>query len=179
MLMELLRRRRSIRKYRKSPVDPETVRLLVEAALRAPSSRGINPWEFVVVSDPAVLRILADAKPHGGSFLADAPLAIVVCAEAERSDVWIEDASIATTLILLAAESMGLGACWIQIRNRSHESGGTAEQFVRSTLGIPDRLSVLSVVALGEPDETKPPHPDEDLMLDRIHAERYGNAWQK
>ena len=81
MFIDLLRSRRSIRKFEDRPVELEKVDLLVEAVLRSPSSRGSNPWEFVVVNDPAIINRLSTAKPHGASFLANAPLAIVVCAD--------------------------------------------------------------------------------------------------
>jgi nitroreductase len=91
MFIDLLRSRRSIRQFEPRPVEQAKVDLLVEAALRSPSSRGFNPWEFVVVDNPELIDRLSKAKPHGASFLAKAPLAVVVCADPEKSDVWVED----------------------------------------------------------------------------------------
>ena len=109
MFIELARKRRSIRRYLDKPVEKEKIDLLVETALRSPSSRGINPWEFVVVTDPEIIGRLSEAKPHGASFLRKAPLAVVVCADPEKSDVWVEDASIASVYLHLAAADLGLG----------------------------------------------------------------------
>jgi nitroreductase len=157
------------------PVEPEKIDLLIESALRAPSSRGFNPWEFIVVSDGVLLEKLSRAKPHGASFLKSAPLGIVVCADPEKCDVWIEDASIASIFIHLASESMELGSCWIQIRKRMHDQTKTAEQYIRELLDIPEKLNVESIIAVGYPTEKKSPHPKEDLQYDKVHYDVYGS----
>lgn len=175
----LIRKRRSIRKYKNKEVEPEKITLLTEAALRAPSSRGVNPWEFVVVTDRKLLGELSGCKPHGAAFLKDAPLGIVVCADSKKSDVWVEDASIAATFILLAAECMGLGACWIQVRGRMYDEKLTAAQKVAEILGLPNFLEVEAIVAVGYPDESKAPHGVEGLLWERIHEDRYGNPYKR
>jgi nitroreductase len=177
MYMELLRNRRSVRSFEDRPVEKEKVDLLVEAALRSPSSRGLNPWEFVVVTDKGKLKALSAAKPHGAGFLAGAPLGIVVTADPERCDVWIEDASIATILVQLAAESLGLASCWIQIRRRDHAPGRTAAEHVRQVLGIPSRLEVESMIAVGYPTRRPRPHGPDDLQFQKVHDDRYGTPF--
>lgn len=137
MFMSLIRKRRSIRKYTDQPIEADKIDTLVEAALRAPSSHGHNPWEFVLVTDRDLLERLARSKPTGATFLAGAPLGIVVCADRARSDVWIEDCAIAATFIQLAAESIELGSCWIQIRKRMHDDTATAAESVARTVGLP------------------------------------------
>lgn len=174
MFLSLIQKRRSIRRYLDKPVESEKVDRLIEAALRAPSSRGFNPWEFVVVTDSILLEKLSKAKPHGASFLKDASLGIVVCADPEKCDVWIEDASIASIFIHLAAESMGLGSCWIQIRKRMHDQTKTAEQYIRELLNIPQNFNVESMIAIGYPAEKKSPHPKEDLQYDKVYYNVYG-----
>ncbi|WP_457576962.1 nitroreductase family protein, partial [Desulfomarina sp.] len=89
MFLELLKKRRSIRRFQEKPVEKEKIDMLMEAALRSPSSRSLNPWEFVVVTDRSLLEELATSKPHGGSFIKNAPLAIVVCGDPGKSDVWV------------------------------------------------------------------------------------------
>lgn len=175
MFLSLIQKRRSIRKYLEKPVEAEKIDALVEAALRSPSSRGFNPWEFVVVTDKTLLEKLSKAKPHGASFLKNAPLGIVVCADPEKCDVWVEDASIASIFIHLAAESMGLGSCWIQIRKRMHDQTTTAQAYIRDLLNIPENLNVESIVAIGYPGEKKPPHLKEELQYRKVHYDFYGN----
>ena len=177
MFLKLLENRRSIRKYTSQAVGPETVDGLVEAALRSPSSMGSQPWEFIVVTQKDLLSDLARAKPHGATFLKDAPLGIVVCAAPSRSSVWVEDASIAATILHLAAASMGLGSCWIQIRERMHDENRTAGSFVAEVLGMPEELAVEAIVAVGYPAESKRPHAKGTLPYHRVHRERYGRLF--
>jgi len=174
MFLSLVQKRRSIRRYLDKPVEPEKIDRLIEAALRSPSSRGFNPWNFVVVTDSVLLEKLSKAKPHGASFLKDASLGIAVCADPEKCDVWIEDASIASIYIHLAAESMELGSCWIQIRKRMHDQTKTAEQYIRELLNIPENFNVESMIAIGYPAEIKSPHSKEDLQYGKVHYNLYG-----
>jgi nitroreductase len=177
MFLSLAQKRRSIRRYLEKPVETEKIERLFEAALRAPSSRGFNPWEFVVVTDRVLLERLSKAKPHGASFLKDASLGIVVCADPEKCDVWIEDASIASIYIHLAAESMNLGSCWIQIRERMHDREKSAGEYIRELLDIPKNFKIESMIAVGYPDEKKPPHPKEDLQYEKVHYNGYGKSF--
>ncbi len=174
MFLPLIRARRSIRRFTPQPVAPEAIARLAEAALRAPSSRGLNPWEFVFVEDAARLQRLAQAKPHGASFLAKAPLGVAVCADPQRCDVWVEDCAIAVTYIQLAAQAEGLGSCWIQIRRRQHAGGAPAADHVRTVLELPGHLEVEALIAIGHPAEHLPPHPPERLPRNRLHRDVYG-----
>lgn len=172
MFIDLLRKRRSIRQFQQKPVEREKIDLLVEAILRAPSSRSLNPWEFVVVTDPRIIGDLAKAKAHGSSFMKNAPLAIVVCADPGKCDVWIEDCSIAALIAHLAATDLGLGSCWIQIRLRDYDGRLSAEEYVREKLGLRDNIVVEAIVAIGYPREEKPGHPQTTLLYDRVrHVE--------
>lgn len=176
MLLSLIEKRRSIRKFQDKPVEPEVIDQLVEAALRSPSSRGFNPWEFVFVTDKECIEKLSRSKEHGSSFLKNAPLCVVVCADPEKSDVWVEDASIASIILHLASTSLGLGSCWIQIRKRPHDGSRSAEEYIQETLNIPKRLNIESIVAIGYSDEEKPPHPKASLLYDKISYNEYGKS---
>jgi nitroreductase len=177
MFMSLLTKRRSIRRYTNRPIEKDKIDFLLEAALRAPSSRGFDPWEFVVVSDRELLSRLAQAKEHGSAFLKDAALGIVVCADSSKSDVWMEDASIATIILQLAAEALGLGSCWIQIRARAHRLDRTSQEYVAELLRLPADMMVEAIVALGYPAEAKPPHPKEKLRWRQVHAQVFGTPY--
>jgi nitroreductase len=168
-MLELLRKRRSIRRYEDRPIETEKIELLKEAASRSPSSRSLNPWEFIFVEDPAIMTALAKAKPHGSSFLKGAKLGVIVCADPSKCDVWIEDCSIATILLQLTAQSLGLGSCWIQIRLRQAQENLTSEQYIRQLLSIPDAISILSIVAIGYPAEYPNPIPTDELDPRKIH----------
>ena len=176
MFLTLIQKRRSIRTFADRPIETAHIEQLQEAALRAPSSRGFNPWEFIFVTEPHLLEKLSRAKPHGASFLANAPLGVVVCADPEISDVWVEDAAIATIFIQLAAEDLGLGSCWIQIRKRAHSEAESAQDYIKTLLGIPARMEVSAMVAIGHPREKKPPHPKTALQNEKLFKDRYGNS---
>ena len=129
---ELIRIRRSMRKFTEEELNQDEVVALLRAALISPSSKGVRPWEFVVVDNKELLQQLAHCKEHGAELVEGAPLAVVVLADPTQSDVWVEDASVATTMMLLQAEDLGLGACWVQIRNRTMADGKPAEEMVCS-----------------------------------------------
>ena len=175
MIIDLLRSRRSIRKFEDRPVEAEKIGLILEAVLRSPSSRGFNPWEFVVVDDPTIIKRLSTAKPHGASFLANAPLAIVVCADPGKSDVWVEDASIAALVLHMAATDLGLGSCWIQLRKRDYDDSTTAGEYAADVLGLPAELVVSAIMAIGYPAQQLSPHPTASLQRDKVNINRYGN----
>ena len=168
MFIDLLRTRRSVRKFAGKPIEQDKLDQLIEAILRSPSSRGLNPWEFVVVRDPQTLSDLAVAKPHGASFIKNAPLAIVVCGDAGKSDVWVEDCSIAALICHLTAADLGLGSCWVQLRMRDHDAQTTSDQYVKKLLGLPDNLMVEAVIAIGYPAEDKPGHAKSSLLYDQV-----------
>jgi nitroreductase len=175
--MSLIQKRRSIRRFLAKPIKDEKIEMLIEAALRAPSSRGLNPWKFIVVTERDLLEKLSSAKTHGSEFLKNAPLGIVVCADEDRCDVWVEDCSIASTFIFLASESIGLRSCWIQIRERIHNETTTSEAYVAEVLDIPSRLKVESIIAVGYPDEKKPPHKKEELQYEKVYLNQYGKLY--
>jgi nitroreductase len=175
-MLELLHRRRSIRRFQPRPVEAEKVDQLIEAMLRAPSSRGRSPWEFVVVTDADQLQALGRAKQHGAEFLAAAPLAIVIAADPERCDVWIEDCAVAAIILQLTAAALDLGSCWAQIRLRPHGDGRSAEAYVREVVGLPSRLAVVCIIGIGYPAETKHGHPRSSLPFHQVHSQRYGTG---
>jgi len=177
MFFPLIRNRRSIRKYENKPVETEKLEMLVEAALLSPSSMGSNPWMFIIITDRTVLEKLSKAKPHGATFLRNAPLAMVVCADPAKSSVWIEDASIASIFIHLAAESMGLGSCWIQIRERMHSEDKRSDDYISEILDIPKHLKVEAMIAIGYPDEKKPPRSKKDLQYEKVFYRTYGKPY--
>lgn len=173
--LELLKKRRSIRQFSEEPVGQEKIDTLVECMLRSPSSRGLDPWEFIVVDDSDIINSLSTAKTHGSAFLKGAPLAIVICADPQKSDVWIEDTSIASLLVHLAATDLDLGSCWIQIRLREHSMGGSSEDYVKEVVGLPKDKVVEAIIAIGYAKEQKSGHSTDNLLQERVSYNKYGN----
>ena len=156
---ELLKVRRSMRKFTDEELTQEEVVTLMKAALMSPTSKRTNAWQFIMVDDKELLEKLSHCKAQASQFIADAPLTIVVTADPLVSDVWIEDASIASIIIQLQAEDMGLGSCWVQ---------------VREVLDIPLQLQVLSVVAIGHKGMERKPFSEEHLQWEKVHINKYG-----
>jgi nitroreductase len=121
-VIETIRNRRSVRKFTDEEISQDDINLLKEAALRSPSSRDNKPWKFYFVKNPELIKGLAESKESGSDLIRNAKLAVVVAANENSSDVWIEDCSIAAIFIQLTAQTLGLGSCWVQIRNRNSHS---------------------------------------------------------
>jgi len=173
MFYELLKSRRSIRKFQDREVEKDKQDTILKSGLLAPSSRARRPWEFIAVTDRDLLKKLSACREHGSQFLAGAPLGIVVIADPEVCDVWVEDASIASIIIQLSAQSLGLSSCWIQVRERFHSSEVKAEDYIKKVLGIPSKYSVECMVAIGYPEEEKSAYDDTELLYEKIHRNRF------
>ena len=167
-LLDILSRRRSIRVYTGEPVPEEILTQIVRAGLLAPTSRNLKPCYFTVVRNRDMLSALYGAKASGETFLKDAAEAVVVSADAEKSDTWIEDASIALTCMHLAAAEAGVGSCWIQIRLRRDADGGEAEENVRRILGLDGRFRTVGILALGMPAVFPPSREKDDADFGKV-----------
>lgn len=171
---ELIKSRRSMRKFTEEELTQEQVVTLMKAALMAPTSKRSNAWQFIVVDDKKKLRELSLCKAQSSQFIADAALAVVVAADPLASDVWIEDASIASIYLQLQAEDLGLGSCWVQVRERFTASGMPSNDYVHQVLDLPLPLQVLSVIAIGHKGMARKPFDEEHLQWEKIHLNKYG-----
>ena len=95
-------------------------------------------------------------------------LAVVVCADETLNDVWIEDCSIASLLLQLTAQSLNLGSCWIQVRNRMHSESVSSEKYIQNLLNMPEHFRVLSIVTIGYPEKPRTGKPTEELQFEKI-----------
>ena len=167
-MIDLLRTRRSIRKYAPDPIENKMIDVLVEALLRSPTSRNGKSWEFIVVDDRELLAKLSKARRAGITSAAGRTLGARSVCRRYKTDVWVEDCSIAAILVQVTAHDLGLGSCWIQIRNRDHTEKMSAEQYMQSLLGLPKHIKVECMVSIGYPNETKKPVPDSDLEYHKV-----------
>ncbi len=172
-MLDILRKRRSIRKFHPQKIKEKDLEILKESLLRSPTSRNKMPWTFVIVDDRDLIKRLSTTKKHGSEFLATAPLAVVIAGDETVTDVWIEDCSIASIVLQLTGESLNIGSCWVQVRNRQHNSEKTAEQYVQNLLDLPHHLRVESIIGLGYPDEEKAPVNLSDFPVDKIKHNQY------
>jgi nitroreductase len=156
-VIEAIRKRRSIRRFQDKPIPEDILKTIMDCAVLAPSAGNRQPWTFILVKNQAAKEKLVEAS---GSqvFLAQAPVVIVVCGDAEaaamryedrgRTLYFIQDTAAAVTNILLAATSFGLGTCWV---------GAFRETLVRQALELPPNLRPVAMVPVGYPDQERRP----------------------
>lgn len=164
---ELIRRRRSIRKFTDRRIDRETLaRILEETAACAPSSRNSRSTRFLVVDDPELIARIAAMRDYGSAFVKGAPCVVLVLGDRTASDLWQVNGTIATTLLLQGLVDRGLAGCWVQVdgrpRRKEEPEGERAEDYLRSFLPLPETCSVLCAVACGYSDFTPAPLPEYD-----------------
>lgn len=171
-LLNLVMKRRSIRKFKDEKLEKELIQNVLNVGLLAPSSKNKKPIEFIVVEDKNTLLKLKDCKSKGGVGLETASCAIAIIGDKDKSDVWVEDASIAASYMQLAAEDLGLGTVWIQMRKRFSETKD-AEDEVRNVLNIPENYGVLCILAFGYKNENPPAHNLNDIDSSKVHYEKF------
>ena len=170
---QLIISRRSTRKFTDEPLSPEQVETIMKAALMSPSSKSTNPWQFLLVEDKEMLDKLSYCKKSSSKLIAGCALAIVVLADPLTSDVWIEDSSIASIIVQLQVEDLGLGSCWVQVRERYTMSDTPSDEYIRELFDIPMQLQVLSVIAIGHKAQERPPFDEEKLQWEKIHIGKF------
>ena len=170
---ELVKTRRSHRKFSSEEIAPEAVQLIMRAALMSPTSKSQRAWQFVVVDDKTDIEKLADAKNLGSQFMKGAPLAVVVLGDPMQNDCWVEDGSIAAISMQYQAEELGLGSCWVQMRGRGLDDGTPADEVIRGILDIPASYNVLCVVAFGHYTDERKPQNEDNLKWENVHASKW------
>lgn len=172
---EMLLERRSIRKYTDEEINSETIETIVEAGLLAPTSKNSHSWQFTLVDDKELLMQMSLCRPNATAPIKNSKLAIVVSGNPMKSDVWIEDASIAAAYMQLQVHALGLGSCWIQVRSRMCDDETTSSDFVKGLLNMGGEQQVLCVLAIGHRGEMKKPASRERLLWENVHV----GSWKK
>ena len=162
-LAQLIAERRSCRKFTGEAVSDADVLQLKRAALSAPTSKNCKSWEFVFVQDKATIEALSQSKESGAAFVKGAALAIVVFGRTSKTDIWVEDASIASSFLLLQAADLGLG----------FSDGRTARDIAGKLLNAPSDVEPLAIIAIGHPAESHRPYSDDRLPWGQVHDEKF------
>jgi nitroreductase len=170
-VLEAIRQRKSIRKYKPDPIPEEVLGRVLEAARLAPSGKNLQPWKFVIVRQGPTKERLAMASANQ-MFIAAAPLIIAACGFPEACYAkmgrymksWPVDVSLALEHLMLQAAAEGLGTCWI---------GAFEEEAVKEILGVPPEVKVLALTPLGYPAENPAPRGRKSLA-EIVSYERYG-----
>lgn len=167
MLLEVIEKRRSIREFQDVPVTDAQLRELLAAAMLAPSAKNGQPWSFVVVRNPETLRQLRESQPYASS-LKTAPACICVCGrvDPELPGYYQQDCAAATENILLQAQGMGLGTCWMGVAPRTERMTAVAD-----ILGIPEGIAPFCLIAVGVPAQERA--TPERYEESRVHWEVY------
>lgn len=168
-LIDILKARKSIRKYEPEPIANEDIKGIIKAGLLAPSGRNKRPIRLVVVENRDMLKKLSSAKQSGSDMLAEAGAAIVVIGDEEKSDTWIEDGSLVMGNMMLAATERKIGSCWVQCRGRiSKNADLNSEEYIKSILNIDEKYRILAVLALGTISQTYKNDRDLDSEITQI-----------
>jgi len=170
---DLAQRRRSHRSFTEESINADDVRLIIRAALMAPTSKSRRDWQFVVVDDRITIEKLADAKDAGAQFLKQASLAVVVLGAPLQNDCWIEDCSIAAVSMQYQAEDLGLGSCWAQMRGRGLSDGTSADDVIHGALDTPEDLKVLCVIGFGHKASERKLQNEDSLKWENVHINRF------
>ena len=172
-MLDLLMDRRSIRRFEEREIGEEVKNKLIQGILTSPSGKNIRPWEIVLVEDRDLLEKLGETRNNSSKPVYNSAMTLVIIGDEGKSDIWIEDASILATISQLLGQSLGLGSCWVQVRNRFDDKGVSISHRVREILGIQDNYSVECMVAFGYPAEEKEGYKKEDLNYEKVHYNRF------
>jgi nitroreductase len=149
-VFEVIRFRRSVRKYRSEPIPDEKLEMILEAARLAPSAGNRQPWRFVLVQDAERKKAVARAADNQ-TFLGDTAVLVVAMGDPEVSARWYEkDTMIALEHMVLAAAALGYGTCWI---------GAFDEDAIKRLLKIPAKMKIVALLPIGVPDEKPAARP--------------------
>jgi len=172
-VFEAIKTRRSVRAFTNEPVSDNEVKKLIDAARQAPSAGNIQPWEFIVVRDAEIKRGLSVAALDQ-TFIEEAPVVIVVCANQMRSSLGygsrgvnlycLQDTAAATQNMLLAAQALGLATCWV---------GAFEEEEARKVLNIPNGVRPVAIIPVGHPAQ-KPLARSRRPLSEIVHHETFG-----
>ena len=172
-LLEIMKNRRSVRKYTQEPIAEEKLEKILQAGLLSASGRARRPWEFIVVRNKETLKSMSECRVGAAKMLEGADTAIVVIADPEKTDVWTEDCSIAMANMHLMADSLGIGSCWIQGRLREAPDGRTTEEYLSELLQFPKQYKLEAILSLGIAVEHPEPYSIEELQVEKVHREKY------
>jgi nitroreductase len=171
-MLDLIRKRRTIRRFNGNRVSEEQIETLLEMAMSAPNRLNRQPWHFVIIRDKELQKKVADTyRVH--PYLEQAPVLIAVGANPDESPTWLMDISAATENLLLAATALGLGGAWVGAPDTA--LWDQTEALLREALGIPSHIRIPTMVALGHPAEERPPHGKHDRFArTKVHYGKWG-----
>ena len=141
----VIKSRHSVRNFKKDPVDELIIKDALECAAHAPTAMNLQPWLFGVIRRKDMLDRIAQTTDHG-KFIAEAPLCFAVFGE-KKEKYYLEDCCAATENLILALQAHGINSCWVAGEKKQYA------ETIRSLLGVPEKYTLVSLVASGYPSE--------------------------
>ena len=172
LVLDLFRTRRSYRKYREKPIDEAVLKQIMEFGLISPTGDNFKTVELILIKDKDLLNEIASMR-KAAAMPRHAGAAIIVLVNTQKTDLWIEDGAISASYMHLAADALGIGSCWIQVRARDAVDGKEFEEKLQEKFDIPEYMKPLCILSLGNVDYQLPAHSIEDINWDNIHSEKY------
>lgn len=161
--LDVITSRRSCRKYKTDPVSREDIETIVNAGRLAATGRNVQPWHFVVVTDEATRKRLVEINDHG-DFITQAPACIIVLCD--QTKYYLEDGAAATENIMLAAEALGLGSCWVAGDKKPYADK------ILTLIGTPAKMKLISQIAVGYAADTND-RSQKHSLSDVLHWEKF------
>ena len=171
-MLEVFKKRHSIRKYQPKEVEEEKLNEILKAAMFAPSANNRRPWEFIIIKNSEIKEKLSLATVYSG-FIKEAPIVIIPCVNEADEPRWVEDLSIIASHIYLEATNQGLGTCFVQIKDAETPDNSEAEEYVRKIIGVPREVRIICLMPVGYPAEEKEEHTELEFEKEKIHLERW------
>jgi len=167
-MLEIMRSRRSVRRYTDEKLSDEQLKEIVSGALLAPSGHSKYPCEFIVVTNRELLEKMSHCRKGVAKMLEGAAAAVVVIADKDKSDTFVEDSCVAMMNMELVATSLGVGNCWIQVRNREAEDDTPSENYLRGILNFPENFACQAILSLGYPAKEPRARELDKLNFDKV-----------
>ena len=159
-ILELIKKRRSIRRYTSQPIAEEAIKQIIQAGMNAPSARNLQPREFIIVKDRQLLEQLSQVKTHA-SMVKGSNITIILWMH-NVSNFYQQDTGTCMQNMMLTATALGIGSCWIGI-------GDEQEWQIRNLCTIPEDIHIPCLLALGYPDEKK--EKNDYFFEEKIHRD--------
>lgn len=172
MLKEIINSRRSVRKFKSDKIDHELLEELLKYSLMGPSYGNSRPIQFIVVEDQETLDKLAGIETFGTKYLSDAPCIVVIAADRELSETWVEECSIAASYFQLLAQEAGLNTSWANLKDGETKEGVPIQTFARELFNLPKNISTLCMIPVGYGNDKVRKRVDFDPSP-KIHYEKY------
>lgn len=172
-ISEIFENRRSVRRFDDTPVDEETLRQILKIGLTSPTGNNLKTVDFILIRDKKTIVELSQIRKIGTKLLKTAGAAILVIADSSKSNLWIEDASVAMAYMHLASDAMGLGSCWVQMRTREDVNGNDLEKVLQEKFNIPENMKPLAILAIGNIESHPKKITERSVDWRKVHEEMY------